>query len=95
MTSSSNIQIIKKNQIKLLNFPEEDVLDFKKDQISRFYELKETFSLGSLKNEKFKIFFVDDKGLKKIETTVSGITNQAVIIKKSIIIPIKRVISMV
>lgn len=94
MTSRS-VQLVQKEQIKFLKFPKEDVLDRKIDQANRFSELKQAQALGNLEREKVKIFFVDDSSLKKVETTVWGITDKAVILKQCTIIPMERIISIV
>lgn len=93
MFSNTNAQVVEKEQIKFLSFPKEDVLSKKDEQINRFLELKRALSLGNLEREKVQIFFVDDYGLKKVETTVWGITDKAVILKKSTIIPLGRILS--
>ena len=72
MTPNLNIQLIEKEQIKFLSFPREDVLNKKKDQIHRILELQRAMSLGNLERLKVKITFVDNKGLKKVETTILG-----------------------
>ncbi|GGX31255.1 hypothetical protein [Aquimarina muelleri] len=93
MTPKMNVQIVQKEQIKFLKFPKEDVLDKRKDQIDRFLELQRALTLGNLEHEKVRIVFVDDKGLKKVETTIWGITDKEVILKQSTIIPLERIIS--
>ncbi len=93
MAPNMNVQIVQKEQIKFLKFPKEDVLDRRKDQIDRFLELQRALTLGNLEHHKVRIVFVDDKGLKKVETTVWGITDKEVILKQSTIIPLERIIS--
>ncbi|WP_299443236.1 hypothetical protein [uncultured Aquimarina sp.] len=88
-----NVQIIEKEQIKFLTFPKEDVLNKRKDQIDRTLELQRALSLGNLERHKVKIVFVDNKGLKKVETTIWGITDKEVILKQATIIPLERIIS--
>lgn len=93
MSPNMNIQPIEKEQIKFLTFPKEDVLEKRKDQIDRVLELKRALSLGNLERHKVKIVFVDNKGFKKVETTIWGITDKEVILKQSTIIPLERIIS--
>ncbi|WP_233194491.1 MULTISPECIES: hypothetical protein [Aquimarina] len=93
MTPNMNVQVVQKEQIKFLKFPKNDVLDKRKDQIDRFLELQRALSLGNLEHQKVKIVFVDDTGLKKVETTIWGITDKEVILKQSTIIPLERIIS--
>ena len=93
MAPNANVQLIEKEQIKFLTFPKEDVLTKKKDQINRILELQRALSLGNLERLKVKIVFVDNKGLKKVETTIWGITDKEVILKQAAIIPLERIIS--
>lgn len=88
-----NAELIQKEQIPFLKFPKQDVLDKRKDQIDRFLKLQRALSLGNLEQQKVKIIFVDDQGLKKVETTIWGITDKEVILKQATIIPLERIIS--
>ncbi len=93
MAPSMDVQTVQKEQIKLLKFPKKDVLNKRKDQIDRFLELQRALSLGNLEHQKVRIVFVDDTGLKKVETTIWGITDKEVILKQCTIIPLERIIS--
>lgn len=91
--SNSSVLLIEKEQINFLNFPQEDVLEQKEDQEIRLNELKRIVSSNDFEKERRKIFFADDSGLKKIETTISAVTEKSVILKHTTMIPLKRVIS--
>ncbi|WP_378172693.1 hypothetical protein [Aquimarina sp. SS2-1] len=93
MSPNTNVQLIEKEKIKFLTFPKEDVLDKRKDQIDRILELQRALSLGNLERHKVRIVFVDNKGFKKVETTIWGITDKEVILKQATIIPLERIIS--
>ncbi|WP_255452600.1 hypothetical protein [Aquimarina sp. RZ0] len=93
MKMNDQIQVIEKEQIKFLHFPHQEVLMNKKEKHTRCLDLKRAMSLGNLEHAKVKIIFADDKGPKKVETTVWGITEKSVILKQSTIIPLKRIIS--
>ncbi|CAM1360375.1 conserved hypothetical protein [Tenacibaculum sediminilitoris] len=93
MTTKLNFQTIAKEQIKFLKFPKEEVLQKKKAVLNRFLDLQRALSLGNLEREKVKIFFKDMDGLKKVETTVWGITDKSVILKEATIIPLERIVS--
>jgi len=93
MAPNMTIQPIEKEQIKFLTFPKEDVLNKRKDQIDRILKLQRALSLGNLERQKVKIVFVDTEGLKKVETTIWGITDKEVILKQATIIPLERIIS--
>ncbi|NER14326.1 hypothetical protein GWK08_12810 [Leptobacterium flavescens] len=89
---SSSVQTIDKEQIKFLNFPHEEVLASKKDQHNRCLDIKRAMSLGNLEHQKVRILFVDNEGFKKVETTIWGVTDRAVILKQSTIIPLERIL---
>lgn len=93
MKMSNQIQNIPKEQIQFLHFPTQEVLLSKKDIYDRCLNLKRAMSLGNLERQKVKIVFMDDEGIKKVETTVWGVTSKYVILKKSMIIPLERIIS--
>ncbi len=48
--------------------------------------------LGNLERSKVNIVFADEKGSKKVETTVWGVTDKSVILKQSTVIPLARTI---
>lgn len=89
----SNIQLIEKKQIKFLKFPENDVFSEKSEKINRFVALHRALYLGNIEQGKVKIVFSDDTNLKRVETTISGVTNKAVILKKHTTIPLSRIVS--
>ena len=92
MNTVNNVQIIEKEQIKFLNFSKSEVLGKKDDQLNRFLDLKRALALGNLEKGKVRITFVDDTGLKMVETTIWGLTEKSVILKKSTIIPLQRIL---
>ncbi|QXP72372.1 hypothetical protein RRF68_05295 [Tenacibaculum sp. HL-MS23] len=92
MIPISDVQIIEKEQIKFLNFSKAEVLGKKNDQLNRFIDLKRALALGNLEKGKVRITFVDDTGLKMVETTIWGLTEKSVILKKSTIIPLQRIL---
>ena len=92
MNTVNNVQIIEKEQIKFLTFSKSEVLGKKDDQLNRFLDLKRALALGNLEKGKVRITFVDDTGLKMVETTIWGLTEKSVILKKSTIIPLQRIL---
>ncbi|MDG1915140.1 MAG: hypothetical protein P8I55_11200 [Crocinitomix sp.] len=83
--------MIDKSEIGFLHFPKEDVLYSFSDKVDREKELKKALSLGNLDHFKVKINFQDIEGFKNVETTIWGLTNTRVILKKGVTIPIARV----
>lgn len=90
---SSNVQLVRTAQIKMLKFPKEDVFSNKNDKISRFVKLHKALYLENSRKDKIKIVFSDDTSLKSIETTLKGITKNKVVLKNAIEIPLARIIS--
>ena len=43
---------------------------------------------------KVKIFFADDKSDKIVNTTIWAITDNAILLKKNVVIPIRRIIKL-
>jgi len=86
------METINKEDIKFLKFPHKDVLCSKAQRKMRRYRLRRALSLGNLEHEKVGILFEDNEGIKKVETTVWGITDKSVILKQSTIIPLERIL---
>ncbi len=90
---NSNIEVIKKEQIKFLKFPKEDVLSKKSEKLNRFIDLNRALYLGNMEQEKVRIIFYDDIGLKRVETTIWAVTDKSVILKKFTLLPLERIVS--
>lgn len=82
---------IEKERIETLKFPNDEVLLDKILIIERENELNRALTLGNLEHAKIKIYFEDDTSHKLVETTVWGVTDKRVILKKGVVIPIHRV----
>ena len=88
---NENYEIIEKEAIVNLHFPEIDVLEEKDAINQRNSDLDRALSLGNLEHSKIKIYFEDDKSKKVVETTIWGVTDKRVILKKGVVIPINRI----
>ena len=66
---------------------------WKKDEdiARRRQELDRALSLGNLEHSKIKIYFEDDASKKMVETTIWGVTEERVILKQGVVIPIQRI----
>lgn len=84
-------ELIDKEIITSLNFPKEDVLEDKEDIAERRNNLDRALSLGNLEHVKIKIYFEDDISKKMVETTIWGVTEERVILKQGVVIPVKRI----
>lgn len=91
MTTSATYEIIEKEKIETLKFPQDEVLTDKDMIKERESELNRALTLGNLEHTKIKIYFEDDISRKLVETTVWGVTDKRVILKQGTVIPINRV----
>ena len=83
--------MIDKEAVSSLRFPEDDVLHDKDAKKMRIADLQRALTLGNLEYTKIKIYFEDDTSSKVVDTTVWGLTDKRVILKKGAVIPIHRV----
>lgn len=88
---STTFELIDKEIIPTLNFPKTDVLDDKEALAERKNHLDRALSLGNLEHVKIKIYFEDDSSKKMVETTIWGVTDERVILKQGVVIPVKRI----
>ncbi len=84
-------ETVEKEAIGQLHFPSNDVLDDKNDIKLRYSELNRAQALGNLEHAKIKIYFEDDVSKKVVETTIWGVTDERIILKQGIVIPINRI----
>ena len=83
--------LIEKEDISNFKFPQEEVL---KDEFSvkaRTKNILRGLKLGNKFKNKVHIYFEDNISLKKVETTIWGVTENYLILKSNMLIPIKRV----
>jgi Flp pilus assembly CpaE family ATPase len=59
-------EIIEKEAIQTLHFPENDVLDAKEEMMQRDSDLDRALSLGNLEHSKIRIYFEDDTSKKVV-----------------------------
>ena len=89
---TTNYEIIEKENIHSLKFPNSEVLEDKEAIWQRNSDLDRAQSLGNLEHSKIKIFFEDNLSRKMVETTVWAVTDNRVILKQGIGIPINRIL---
>ncbi|THF47884.1 hypothetical protein E6C50_15730 [Flavobacterium supellecticarium] len=88
----ANFEIVSKEEIETLNFPEKDVLEEDVLAIKRRIEdLNRALALGNLEHGKIKIYFEDNVSKKVVETTIWGVTDERIILKQGVVIPIHRI----
>ena len=82
---------IEKEEVASLKFPNKEVLADNTLIKQRDNDLKRALSLGNLEHSKIKIYFEDNQSKKMVETTIWGVTDKRVILKKGVVIPINRI----
>jgi outer membrane protease len=83
--------LIEKEEVASLHFPSEDILKKESEMKARKTSIERAISLGNLEHQKVKIYFSDDKGKKQINTTIWAVTDNAIVLKKNVILPLKRI----
>lgn len=91
MNATTTFEIIEKEMIGSLKFPQDEVLQDNELIKQREADLNRALALGNLEHSKIKIYFEDDKSRRLVETTVWGVTDKRVILKQGTVIPINRV----
>lgn len=91
-TKHHKFQIIEKEKISELIFLEKEVLKTIDDFSKRKSEIHMAMLLGNKYKGKVKIIFEDSEGTKQVETTVWGVTDKYVLLKKGLMLPIHRIL---
>ncbi len=85
------VPIIEKELLDSINFPQKEVL-LEEEQINhRTYEAQRAVKLGNSFKDKVKIIFEDVEGIKMVETTVWGLTDRFLVLKRGATIPLFRI----
>ncbi|MBL4577683.1 MAG: hypothetical protein JKX74_04370 [Flavobacteriales bacterium] len=90
-TISLKAEAIDKERIPELTFPASEVLDGKEQIRVRGSDIEKAMLLGNSSKLKVKIVFEDNKSKKLVDTTVWGVTDQRVILKRGVAIPTHRI----
>ncbi|MGL4599143.1 MAG: hypothetical protein ACRCYO_16605 [Bacteroidia bacterium] len=92
MTAAVRMPVtIEKEQVRDLRFPKEEVLENAEDMRRRRAELDRALVLGNMDHNKVRIIFQDDTDTKLVETTIWAVTEERVILKSGMVIPIRRI----
>jgi hypothetical protein len=84
-------ETVEKEYIRSLRFPKNDVLEDREAITMRNSDLNRALALGNLEHAKTKIFFEDNQSTKMVETTIWAVTDNQIILKQGIRIPINRI----
>jgi hypothetical protein len=87
----NSFEIIEKEAIETLKFPHEEVLTDAEKIKDRTDNLNKALSLGNLEHFKIKIYFEDNTKKRMVDTTIWGLTEERVILKQGVVIPIERI----
>jgi hypothetical protein len=88
---STNFEPIEKESIQSLKFPNAEVLQDNEAIYQRKNDLNRAQSLGNLEHSKIRIYFEDNQSKKMVETTVWAVTDNRVVLKQGVGIPINRI----
>ncbi|TVR81432.1 MAG: hypothetical protein EA412_03025 [Chitinophagaceae bacterium] len=80
--------VIDREDIKNYRFFTTDVIDKIEDRQSRYKDLYKALILGNTRKGKVKIFFKTTEGNRYVETTVWGLTEGFVLLKRDTFIPV-------
>jgi hypothetical protein len=83
--------LIEKEMLDSIHFPHEEVLVDVEEIKQRKYNAQRAMKLGNLYNDKVKIIFIDTEGPKMVETTVWGMTDNYLIFKRGMTLPLHRI----
>jgi hypothetical protein len=94
METATKPELIEKEDIVNLHFPKDPLPRTKDEKSILTMKLQKAQTLGNLHHNKIKIQFMDDKGLKEVNTTVWAVGDDYVVLKKGIFIPINRIVDL-
>lgn len=86
-----NVVTIEKEQVGSLRFPAGEVLKSRDEIKSRRIQLERAQTLGNLEKSKVQIVFEDDQGLKMVHTTIWAVTDNRVVLKGDMSLPLNRI----
>ena len=90
-TKASKFKRIAKEELNLLEFPSDEILEDKGQLEQRRAALHRATSLGNLQKHKVLIRFSDREGLKEVYTTIWAVTANKVLLKAGQLIPVHRI----
>lgn len=95
MSETINPILVEKEAVASLHFPQLEVLTDLDEIQRRRTALERATSLGNLERGKASIIFEDDQGVKKVETTIWATTENSIILKQGVTIPINRILRVI
>lgn len=90
-TTTPLATVIDKEIVRDLSFPKDDVLATAEEKRQRRLMLDRALILGNVDHSKVRIYFTDNDGFKQVETTIWAVTEERIILKSGMVIPIRRI----
>lgn len=87
----NGFELLEKEEVSGLHFPSNEVLKTENERKTRRNELDRAIALGNLEHQKVKIYFEDDKKKRFVDTTIWAVTEDSIVLKQNVIIPIRRI----
>lgn len=84
-------KLIEKEIISTLNFPHDEILKKESEIKERSLAIQRAISLGNLEHTKVVIYFSDENGKKKVNTTIWAVTDSSIVLKQNTVLPINRI----
>lgn len=91
---SSEFKLVEKEEVANFQFPKEDVLISEDQKKELNFQLQRANTLGNVEHHKVKIYFEDAEGKKVVYTTIWGMTELFILLKKNVFIPIQRIVKL-
>lgn len=86
---------IEKELVRELRFPSGEVLQDQEQRHRRQAELDRALVLGNVDHNKVRIIFSDAEGTKEVQTTIWAVTDERIILKSGMVIPIRRILEVI
>jgi len=89
--ADNEFKLIEKEIIPTLHFPVEEILKKESEIQERNQAIQRAITLGNIEHNKVVIYFSDENGKKKVNTTIWAVTDTAIVLKQNAVLPINRI----
>lgn len=90
----AEFKLVEKEEVADFQFPKEDVVIGDNDREMLKSQLQRANTLGNIEHHKVKIYFEDAEGKKMVYTTIWGMTEEFILLKQNVFIPIQRIVKL-
>ncbi len=91
---NSEFKLVEKEEVADFQFPKADVAISDDDRKLLKSQLQRANTLGNIEHHKVKIYFEDAEGKKMVYTTIWGMTEEFILLKQNVFIPIQRIVKL-